>query len=69
MAKETVLVTGVSGYVGGHIALQLPQNHYGVAGSVRNTSKADAVQAAVLGAGGDFSHLLIVQLDLLDDTG
>lgn len=70
---KKVLLTGASGYIGKHIALQLLNDGYEVKASVRNLKRADEVRAAVL------PHLLIkdnlstrltfVELDLEQDSG
>lgn len=64
-----VLLTGISGFLGGHIGLELLNAGYTVRGSVRNLSKADKVRATLSAAGADVSRLEFVVLDLLDDTG
>ena len=66
---DTVLLTGISGFVGGHIALQLLNAGYAVRGSVRSLAKADKVRATLAGAGADISRLEFVALDLLKDDG
>ncbi len=66
---DRVLVTGISGFLGGHVALQLLQNGYFVRGSVRSPARADRVRATLAAHGADLSRLEIVALDLLDDTG
>ena len=66
---DRVLLTGVSGFLGGHVALQLLKAGYSVRGSVRNLDKADAVRATLAKAGADVSQLEFVALDLLADTG
>lgn len=66
---DRVLVTGVSGFLGGHVALQLLHSGYAVRGSVRNLAKADAVRATLERAGADTTQLEFVALDLLQDDG
>jgi len=66
---DRVLLTGVSGYLGGHLALQLLGAGYIVRGSLRNLQLADKVRAALEAAGADISRLEFVQLDLNADAG
>ena len=66
---DRVLLTGISGFLGGHIGLELLNAGYTVRGSVRNLSKADKVRATLSAAGADVSRLEFVVLDLLDDAG
>lgn len=66
---DRVLLTGISGFLGGHVALQLLNSGYTVRGSVRNLDKADKVRDTLSKAGADTTRLEFVALDLLDDRG
>ncbi len=66
---DTVLLTGITGFLGGHLALELLQAGYHVRGSLRNPARADTVRDALWQAGADISRLEFVRLDLLDDAG
>lgn len=66
---DRVLLTGISGFLGGHVALQLLEAGYSVRGSLRSLDKADKVRASLARAGADVSRLEFVALDLMDDAG
>jgi dihydroflavonol-4-reductase len=66
---DRVLLTGVSGFLGGHAASALLAAGYQVRGSVRNLAKADKVRATLAKAGADVSRLEFVAIDLLKDDG
>lgn len=69
LCDDRVLCTGASGFLGGHVALQLLDAGYRVRGSVRDAAKGAAVRATLAGAGADLSRLELVTLDLLSDEG
>lgn len=67
MTEKTILVTGISGFIAKHCALDLLQHGYRVRGTVRSQKKADEVKAT-LGALCDVSRLEFVQADLMADA-
>ncbi|CAM2066665.1 Aldehyde reductase [Sulfidibacter corallicola] len=67
--KETVLVTGVSGYIGLHCAAELLRAGYRVRGSVRSLKKEKEVRETMASANVDATKLDFVELDLTKDTG
>jgi len=66
---DRVLVTGISGFLGGHVALELLAGGYAVRGSVRSLDKAERVKSTLARNGADVSRLEIVALDLTSDSG
>jgi len=66
---DRVLVTGISGFLGGHIALRLLSEGYAVRGSVRHPERAAAVRSTLRRAGAQLDRLELVQLDLERDAG
>ena len=66
---DLVLLTGISGFVGGHVGLALLKAGYRVRGSVRDLSKTEKVRMALAKAGADMNQLEFVQLDLNADAG
>lgn len=67
MAK--VLVTGGTGFVGGHCILQLLDAGHDVRTTVRNLARAADVTSVVSSHGGNADAVEVVQADLLDDSG
>jgi dihydroflavonol-4-reductase len=66
---KKVLVTGISGYVGQHCAVELLKNGYSVRGSVRNLSKSDKVTEVIKKVIDPKGNLEYCKLNLLKDEG
>ena len=67
---KIALLTGASGYIAKHIALQLLQAGYHVRGSLRDMARAEDVRAALAPHVGDpATRLDFVALDLTRDDG
>lgn len=66
---KTVLLTGVTGFLGGHLAVALLRAGYKVRGSLRTPSRGAATAKAIEDAGVDVSNLEFVELDLTKDSG
>lgn len=62
---QTVLLTGITGFIAKRIARDLLAKGHTVVGSLRDASRADEVRAAV----GDSPNLRFVEVDLSTDTG
>ena len=67
--KRKVLLTGISGYIGNHCAVELLKNGYSVRGSVRNLSKKELVVEAINKQIDPKDNLEFCELDLLEDKG
>lgn len=69
MSKGKVLITGISGFIAGHIAKQALEAGYAVRGSVRSLKRVDEVRETLSKAGADVSALEFCALDLMKDDG
>lgn len=66
---EKVLVTGISGYIGTHCAVELLKNGYSVKGSLRDLSKTKVVIEAIENEIGSKENLDFCELNLNEDKG
>jgi dihydroflavonol-4-reductase len=68
MTTKPVLITGISGFIAKHCALELLRNGYAVRGTVRRVERSHTVRET-LGKHCDTSQLEFVEADLLAETG
>jgi dihydroflavonol-4-reductase len=68
MTKPTVLLTGISGFIAKHCAVEMLNAGYGVRGTVRSLKRVDEVKAS-LAKHADVARLEFAQADLESDTG
>ena len=66
---DRVLVTGVSGFIGSHVAERLLAKGYNVRGTVRNKAKGQKIVDALAANGNDVSKLELVEANLASDDG
>ncbi len=66
---DLVLLTGISGFLGGHLALALLRAGYRVRGSLRHMDRAASVRTMLVARKADIARLEFVELDLLADEG
>jgi dihydroflavonol-4-reductase len=67
--RQTVLVTGASGFVGGWAAVELLRQGYHVRGTIRDLAREGEVRAMIAGAVAPEDRLSFVAADLLKDEG
>jgi len=68
MVKPTVLITGVSGFIGKHCAVEMLNAGYAVRGTVRSMQRAAEVKAT-LAKSADVARLEFAPADLETDAG
>lgn len=66
---DTVLVTGISGFIASHVAAGLLAQGYAVRGTVRNKMKGERIVEALAEHGADTSRLELLEADLGADAG
>lgn len=66
---NAVLVTGISGFIAKHVALELLKGGYSVQGTLRSLDRAGAVRKTLAAHGADVSRLTFAAADLDRDEG
>lgn len=66
---DTVLVTGISGFIASHVAAGLLDQGYAVRGTVRTEAKGEHIVEALSAKGVDTSKLELVETNLDKDAG
>ena len=67
--NKKVLLTGISGYIANHCAVELLKNGYSVRGSLRNFSKSEKIINAIKKEVDPKDNLEFCELNLLNDKG
>ncbi|MCP3054557.1 NAD-dependent epimerase/dehydratase family protein [Aurantimonas marianensis] len=67
--SDLVLLTGISGFIAKHVALDLLGAGYRVRGTVRSSAKADVVRETLKKAGGAVDRLEFFEADLIRGEG
>ena len=67
--SNKVLLTGISGWIAKHIAIELLNSGYEVIGTVRNTDLIEQTKKTLASQNAPLEKLSFVELDLLKDDG
>ena len=67
--NKKVLLTGITGYIANHCAVELLKNGYSVRGSLRNISKSDKIVNVIKKEVDPKDNLEFCELNLLNDEG
>jgi len=69
-SNKTVMVTGITGFLGSHIAIQLLNQGFNVVGTLRSLARADHIKDIILNnVTKTSSQLAFVECDLTKDDG
>lgn len=66
--SQTVLLTGVTGFLGSHTTIQLLEKGYHVLGTLRNMNRADHIRQVIGRHTNRVDHLEFAEADLLDEN-
>lgn len=65
---KKVLLTGVTGFLGSHTAIQLLEKGYQVIGTLRSMKRADEIRTVIAKHTSNSQHLSFVEAELSDET-
>lgn len=68
MKHKSVLLTGITGFLGSHTAIQLLNRGYKVVGTLRNKERIDSIRAAIGQHVSNIDHLSFAEADLSDSA-
>jgi len=66
--SNKVLVTGITGFLGSHTAIQLLNKGYQVVGSLRNMQRAEEIKSVIAQHTDHIDNLSFIEADLTDST-
>ena len=66
---DKVLLTGISGWIAKHIAIELLNDGYEVLGTVRNEDLIEQIKKTIQNQNTPIDKLSFIKLDLLNDEG
>ena len=66
---DTVLVTGISGYIAAYVAAKLVERGFRVRGTVRSLGKGQRILQALAAHGTDITNIDLVEANLASDDG
>ncbi len=67
--SDLVLVTGIDGFIGKHVALTLLREGWRVRGTLMSLARADVVRSALVAHGADLNGVEFMRADLTSDDG
>jgi len=67
--SDKILLTGISGWIAKHIAIDLLKSGYEVLGTVRNDNLIEETKKTLASKGAPLGKLSFVKLDLIKDDG
>ena len=67
--SDKILLTGISGWIAKHIAIDLLKSGYEVLGTVRNDNLIEETRKTLALKGAPLGKLSFVKLDLIKDDG